>query len=79
MSINRQKGITALSHALKQQKNCETFEKYIYNHVYEHKSEDDSPLLQQKYFTLDHFWGYDRLVFVNIQSILIRYLWFATM
>ena len=51
MSIDRQKGITALSHALKQQKNCETFEKYIYSHVCEsHTSETHTTLSQEKYF-----------------------------
>jgi DNA-directed RNA polymerase subunit M/transcription elongation factor TFIIS len=42
--IDRQKGITALSYALKQLKNCETFEKYIYNHV-----ESSNSICSEKY------------------------------
>lgn len=38
MSIDRQKGIQALSSALKSEKNCQMFEKIIYNFCIEDKS-----------------------------------------
>jgi DNA-directed RNA polymerase subunit M/transcription elongation factor TFIIS len=47
MSIDRQKGISALSLVLKQPKNCETFEKYIYNYLL--TSKDDSSTKENLY------------------------------